>query len=160
VAQVNELDPDLVAVTGDLIASGAAFVPVVATSLGKLRGRDGVFACMGNHDYFTDGEAMVSALQGAGLDVLRNRGVSVRRGDQTMYLAGVDDTWTHRNDLPRALAARPAHAPAVLLAHDPALFPEAAAHGVDLTLAGHTHGGQLGVPFLAKRYNLARLMTE
>ncbi len=160
VAQVNALGPDLVAVTGDLIASGSAFVPVVAASLGKLRGRDGVFACMGNHDYFTDGEAMVAALEAAGLDVLRNRGVSVRRGDQTMYVAGVDDTWTHRNDVPRALAARPAHAAAVLLAHDPALFPEAAAHGVDLTLAGHTHGGQLGVPFLAKRYNLARLMTE
>ena len=160
VAQVNALGPDLVAVTGDLIASGAAFVPVVAASLGKLRGRDGVYACMGNHDYFTDGEAMVAALEGAGLDVLRNRGVSVRRGEDAMYVAGVDDTWTHRNDVPRALAARPPHAPAVLLAHDPALFPEAAAHGVDLTLAGHTHGGQLGVPFLAKRFNLARLMTE
>jgi uncharacterized protein len=160
VARVNGLGPDLVAVTGDLIASGSAFVPVVAASLGKLRGRDGVFACMGNHDYFTDGEAMVAALERAGLDVLRNRGVSVRRGDQTLYVAGVDDTWTHRNDVSRALAARPPQAAVVLLAHDPALFPEAAAHAVDLTLAGHTHGGQLGVPFLAKRYNLARLMTE
>ncbi len=160
VGRVNALQADLVAVTGDLIASGPAFVPVVAASLGKLRARDGVFACMGNHDYFTDGEAMVTALERAGLDVLRNRGVPIRRGDRTLYLAGVDDTWTHRNDVPRALAARPAGAPAVLLAHDPALFPEAAAHGVDLTLSGHTHGGQLGVPFLAKRYNLARLMTE
>lgn len=160
VAKVNDLGADLVAVTGDLIASGSAFVPVVAASLGKLRAPDGVFACMGNHDYFTDGEAMVTALQRAGLDVLRNRGVAVRRGDQALYVAGVDDTWTHRNDVARAVAERPAHAPAVLLAHDPALFPEAAAHRVDLTLSGHTHGGQLGVPFLAKRLNLARLMTQ
>ena len=160
VARVNALRADLVAVTGDLIASGSAFVPVVAASLGKLRAGDGVFACMGNHDYFTDGEAMVTALERAGLAVLRNRGVSIRRGDDTLYVAGVDDTWTRRNDVPRALAARPDGAPAVLLAHDPALFPEAAAHGVDLTLSGHTHGGQLGVPFLAKRYNLARLMTR
>ena len=75
VAAVNRLEVDLVAVTGDLIASGSTFVPVVATSLGKLRGRDGVFACMGNHDYFTDGEEMASALEQAGLTLLRNRGV-------------------------------------------------------------------------------------
>ncbi len=160
VAKVNDLGADLVAVTGDLIASGSAFVPVVAASLGGLRARDGVFACMGNHDYFTDAEAMVTALERAGLDVLRNRGVVVRRGEQALYVAGVDDTWTHRNDVARAMSGRPAQAPAVLLAHDPALFPEAAAHQVDLTLSGHTHGGQLGVPFLAKRYNLARLMTQ
>jgi predicted MPP superfamily phosphohydrolase len=49
--------------------------------------------------------------------------------------------------------------PAVLLAHDPALFPEAAARGVELTLSGHTHGGQLGVPFFQRRWNLARLIT-
>jgi predicted MPP superfamily phosphohydrolase len=147
-------------VTGDLIASGPAFVPVVAASLGKLRGRDGVYACMGNHDYFTDGEEMVRALERAGLDVLRNRGVEIRRGEELLYVAGVDDTWTHRNDVARALAERPSGTPAVLLAHDPALFPEAAAHRVDLTLSGHTHGGQIGVPFLTKRFNLARLMTE
>ncbi len=160
VAKVNDLDVDAVAVTGDLIASGPAFVPVVAASLGKLRGRDGVYACMGNHDYFTDGEEMVRALERAGLQVLRNRGVEIRRGEESLYVAGVDDTWTHRNDVARALAERPSGTPAVLLAHDPALFPEAAAHRVELTLSGHTHGGQIGVPFLTKRFNLARLMTE
>jgi predicted MPP superfamily phosphohydrolase len=160
VARVNQLDADLVAVTGDLIASGPAFVPVVAASLGGLRGRDGVYACMGNHDYFTDGEEMVRALERAGLQVLRNRGVEIRRADDSLYVAGVDDTWTHRNDVKRALAERPSGTPAVLLAHDPALFPEAAAHRVDLTLSGHTHGGQIGVPFLTKRFNLARLMTQ
>jgi predicted MPP superfamily phosphohydrolase len=115
---------------------------------------------MGNHDYFTDGEEMVRALERAGLDVLRNRGVEIRRGEEVLYLAGVDDTWTHRNDVTQALAERPTGTPAVLLAHDPALFPEAAAHQVDLTLSGHTHGGQIGVPFLTKRFNLARLMTQ
>jgi predicted MPP superfamily phosphohydrolase len=160
VAAVNRLEVDLVAVTGDLIASGSAFVPVVATSLGKLRGRDGVFACMGNHDYFTDGEEMASALEQAGLTVLRNRGVSIRRDDAVLYVAGVDDTWTKRNDLDRALADRPAAASTLLLAHDPVLFPDAAKRGVDLTLSGHTHGGQIGVPFFARRFNLARVITR
>ncbi len=160
VAAVNRLDVDLVAVTGDLIASGSTFVPVVAASLGRLRGRDGVFACMGNHDYFTDGEEMAQALERAGLTLLRNRGVAVRRGGATLYVAGVDDTWTGRHDLERALADRPPAAPTLLLAHDPVLFPAAAERAVALTLSGHTHGGQLGVPFFAKRFNLARVITR
>ena len=80
VAAANRLEPDLVAVTGDLIASGSAFIDIVARALGGLRARDGAFAAMGNHDYFGDGEAMVSALEAAGLTVLRNRGVELRRG--------------------------------------------------------------------------------
>ncbi len=159
VATVNRLGADLVAVTGDLIASGPAFVPVVAASLGKLRAPDGVFASMGNHDYFTDGEEMVGALERAGLTLLRNRGVEVRRNGAAIYLAGVDDTWTRRHDLDKALAGRPPDMPVLLLAHDPALFPGAALRAVDLTLSGHTHGGQIGVPFFAKRFNLARIMT-
>jgi predicted MPP superfamily phosphohydrolase len=160
VAAANRLEADLVAVTGDLIASGATFVPVVARALGALRGRDGVFACMGNHDYFTEGESMATALTDNGLAVLRNRGVAIERGGERLYVAGVDDTWTGRDDLDETLAGRPAGAPTVLLAHDPALFPDAAVRGVELTLSGHTHGGQLGVPFFARRWNLARVMTR
>jgi predicted MPP superfamily phosphohydrolase len=159
VARANRLNGDLIAVTGDLIASGSAFVSVVAGALGGLRAPDGVYAAMGNHDYFTDGERMADALVDAGLDVLRNRGVEVQRDGARLFVAGVDDTWTGRNDVDKALEARPAGVPAVLLAHDPALFPEAAARGVELTLSGHTHGGQLGVPFFQRRWNLARMIT-
>jgi hypothetical protein len=160
VAAANGLQADLVAVTGDLIASGPAFVPVVAGELGRLRARDGVFVCMGNHDYFTDGEAMVQALEAAGLSVLRNRGVDIRRGEAMIHVAGVDDTWSQRHDLDRALAARTPGTASVLLAHDPALFSEAAHRRVDLTLSGHTHGGQLALPIFGRRWNMARLMTS
>jgi predicted MPP superfamily phosphohydrolase len=160
VATANRLEPDLVAVTGDLIANGTGFIDTVARALGGLRARDGAFAAMGNHDYFGDGEAMVRALEAAGLTVLRNRGVELRREDGAIYVAGVDDTWTRRHDVARALAQRPAGMPSVLLAHDPVLFPEAAEHGVDLVLSGHTHGGQVAVPMLARKLNLARLITR
>jgi predicted MPP superfamily phosphohydrolase len=157
---VNRLRPDAIAVTGDLIVSGPDFVSVVASALGGLRaGGGGVFASMGNHDYFGDGEALVTALERAGLTVLRNRGVVLRRDGGALYLAGVDDTWTKRDDLERTLADRPAGVPVVLLAHDPVLFPQAAARGVDLVLSGHTHGGQVAIPLLARRLNLARLIT-
>ena len=160
VAATNRIEADLVAVTGDLIASGSDFIDTVARALGGLRARDGAFAAMGNHDYFGDGEAMVSALEGAGLTVLRNRGLELRRDSAAIWLAGVDDTWTRRHDLGRALAGRPAGMPAVLLAHDPVLFPDAAERGVDLVLSGHTHGGQVAVPLLARKLNLARLITR
>jgi predicted MPP superfamily phosphohydrolase len=160
VARINALDVDLVAVTGDLITSGDAHVDAVARALAGLRGRDGVFACMGNHDYFTDGEELAAALERQGLTVLRNRGQTLTRGAARLHVAGVDDTWTRRDDVARALADRPAGVPTVLLAHDPNLFPQAVAAGVELTLSGHTHGGQLAVPWLSRRFNLARLVTR
>src|SRR5205823_9100323 len=121
---------------------------------------DGVFACLGNHDYFGDAERLVAALEAAGVRVLRNQWQLVGGGDQRIVIAGVDDTWAGRADLPRALARRPADVFTLLLAHDPDLFEEAAAHAVPLTLSGHTHGGQLAVPFAAQRWNLARLITR
>jgi predicted MPP superfamily phosphohydrolase len=159
VEQLNALELDLMTVTGDLITSGSSYVADVARVLGDLRARDGVFACMGNHDYFTDGEHLVSELSTAGLVVLRNRGVIVQRAGAQLYIAGVDDTWTARHDVARALADRPPNVPAVLLAHDPNLFTEASAHDVELTLSGHTHGGQLAIPGM-RGLSLARFITE
>ncbi len=156
VERLNAEKPDLVAVTGDLITSGDAHVDAVARSLGRLRGKDGVFACMGNHDYFTNDTDLVRSLEDNGIVVLRNRGVMVR---EALFVAGVDDTWTRRNDVPASLAERPDGAFALLLAHDPNLFPQAAAAGASLTLSGHTHGGQIAVPFFNRRLNLARIMT-
>jgi predicted MPP superfamily phosphohydrolase len=160
VERINALEVDLVAVTGDLITSGNTYVRAVAHALGALSARDGVFACMGNHDYFTDGESMVDALEARGLVVLRNAGLLVEREGAQLYVAGVDDTWTGRADVARALRERPPGTSTLLLAHDPNLFPHAVEHGVHLTLSGHTHGGQLAVPGLARRFNLARLITR
>jgi predicted MPP superfamily phosphohydrolase len=159
VDQLNALDLDLIAVTGDLITSGSTYVSSVSQALGELRARDGVFACMGNHDYFTDGELFVRELSHAGLTVLRNRGVTIERDGARLHVAGVDDTWTSRHDVTRALADRPPNVPTVLLAHDPNLFGEASAHDVDLTLSGHTHGGQLAIPGF-RGLSLARFITQ
>lgn len=159
VDRLNATRPDLVAITGDLITQGNLYIDAVASALGGLRARDGVFACLGNHEYFGDVEALVEGLEAGGVEVLRNRGVTLGRADARLYVAGVDDTWTRRNDMPRAVSGRPDGVPAVLLAHDPNLFPQAVSLGVELTLSGHTHGGQLGVPGLSRRFNIARVVT-
>jgi predicted MPP superfamily phosphohydrolase len=110
---------------------------------------------MGNHDYFGDGEPLISLLAGAGVRVLRNEGFVLERGGAKLYVAGIDDTWTRRDDLGRALADRPAGMTTVLLAHDPERFRLAAKQGVALTLSGHTHGGQIGVPFFYRWASLS-----
>lgn len=159
IERANRLGADVAAVTGDLVTSGPAHVEAVARALGGLRAPLGAYVSLGNHDYFTDTERLVRGLSAHGLVVLRNRGVELGEGERAFYLAGADDTWTRRDDVARALAGRPAGRPAILLAHDPNLFDEAADHGVELTLAGHTHGGQVAVPGAGKKWNLARLVT-
>ena len=116
---------------------------------------------MGNHDYFTDGEALVSALEAAGLTVLRNRGVELHRdgarpstwpASTTPGRAGT--TWRARWRRGRR------ECPPCCWRTTRLLFPEAAERGVDLVLSGHTHGGQVAVPLFARKLNLARLMTR
>jgi predicted MPP superfamily phosphohydrolase len=160
VQRINHLDADLVAVTGDLITSGSRYLEPVADALSGLRGRDGVYACMGNHDYFTDGDAFALLLSRKGLRVLRNQGELVERDGAQVFVGGVDDTWTGRDDVEGTLRQRPEGVATILLAHDPNLFPQAAALEVELTLSGHTHGGQLAVPLFGRRLSLARIITR
>ncbi len=151
----NEARPDLVAVTGDLVATGDAYHGEVVRSLGGLRARDGVFVVMGNHDYMGDGEALIALLRQRGIGVLRNEGMMLSRGPGHLHIAGVDDRRTNRSDVNRALQGRRAGTPTILLAHDPSVFRAAARLGVDLVLAGHTHGGQVAFPFMARKLSLS-----
>jgi uncharacterized protein len=153
----NAAKPDLTVVTGDLVTSGNAHDEAIADVLGELRAPRGVFSSMGNHDYFGEEERLVAALRGRGVKVLRNEGVVIEKDGARLWLAAIDDTWTRRDDLARALADRPEGVPTVLLAHDPNRFDQAADAGVELVLSGHTHGGQIAMPFAARALNLARI---
>jgi uncharacterized protein len=158
VAIANRAAPDLVAVTGDLVTSGVAFHDDIAAVIGQLRGKDGVFVALGNHDYFGEGEPLVDKLRAAGAIVLRNETTTLKRGEATLRLAAVDDTWTGRADLERTLAGSVPGEPTVLMAHDPDLFPRAARLGADVVLSGHTHGGQIALPFFVQQVNLSQLV--
>jgi hypothetical protein len=157
VKQINALAPDLIALTGDYIAVGNRYIEEVSEALSYLSAPDGVVAVLGNHDYFGDTEQLVLAMKKAGIEILRNQGRILDSHKPPVFLAGVDDTWTYQADMKVALAGRPEGVPTILLAHDPSLFPQAVQNRVDLTLSGHTHGGQIAFPIASRVLNLARL---
>jgi predicted MPP superfamily phosphohydrolase len=153
----NGQNPDIAVVTGDMVSSGVEYHEDIAEVVSELRASDGVYVSMGNHDYFGEGEPLITRIRERGVTVLRNEGVVLERFGKKLYLAGIDDTWTDRDDIERALAARPDGAHVVLLAHDPERFRQAAKEDVALTLAGHTHGGQIAFPFLSRWVSLSHL---
>ena len=150
----NALSPDLIVVTGDMLTTGTAYHDDAVAALSALRARDGVYACLGNHDYYSEGD-LCRALDERGVRVLRNEGVVI--GD--LFVAGVEDAWRGTPDLTAALRDR-GERPVVLLAHNPDFFPKAKQAGVELTLSGHTHAGQLAVPFFVSRATLSHFVTR
>ena len=160
VTAANEAAADLVVVTGDMVTSGVAFHEDIAELIGGLRAKDGTYVIMGNHDYFGEGEPLVTLLRATGAHVLRNEGVVLERDGGRLFLAGMDDTWTKRANLEASLAARPEGVATVLLAHDPDRFPHAVKRHVEVVLSGHTHGGQIAMPFLGRFINASKLAHQ
>jgi uncharacterized protein len=160
VRRTNELAPDLVALTGDFVTSGVRFHHEIAEALAPLEAPEGVFAVMGNHDYFGEGEPLMSLLKERGIRLLRNEHCLIERDGGRLCLAGVDDVYTRRIDIDRALDGRDPALPLVVLAHDPVSFVELSRRGATLVLSGHTHWGQVAMPWLAHRLSYAALHIE
>jgi predicted MPP superfamily phosphohydrolase len=139
--------PDAVLLGGDLINTRASEMLLFREPLLRLTVRHGVFAVPGNHEHFfgADLAPWEAFLRDHGVTVLKNRGCRIEHGGGTLWLCGVDDLTEGVPDLASALAGRGEHEPAVLLSHHPDFFFEAAAADVDLTLSGHTHGGQIRI---------------
>jgi predicted MPP superfamily phosphohydrolase len=151
-AIVRSLRADLVVATGDLVDFDARYAPWLARRLSDVRGKDGVVAILGNHDYYAGYTLVIPAMRDAGIDLLVNEGRMIRRADGGGFaLLGVDDLWAARSggvgpDLDRAIAQVEPDAARVLLAHQPN-FLSASRGKVGLQLSGHTHGGQINPGF-------------
>jgi predicted MPP superfamily phosphohydrolase len=155
----NRLAPDMVVITGDLVTKGHAFIPDVCAAVAKLRAPDGVFVCLGNHDQYRT-EELVAGLEREGARVLRNRWTTLERGGARIVVAGVDVPGSPGEPLRRALGDRPPNSFTLLLAHYPNHFERLDGMNVQLVLSGHTHGGQIGVPLLGERFNVATLSGQ
>lgn len=160
VQRVNAMDVDLVALTGDYLTSGVRFHQDVAALLVALRARDGVVAVMGNHDYYDEGEPLLSLLAEGGVVVLHNDTHRLSRDGEELAIVGVDDVYTKRADVEGAVSTLRENEFAIGLAHDPELFDRLAERGIPLVLSGHTHWGQVAVPFFSRFANLAALSNR
>jgi predicted MPP superfamily phosphohydrolase len=148
--RINELRPDLLAVSGDMVDDDPYYVPKLLRGLESVDPKTKMVAVLGNHEIYGNPHGVIRALDRSRLELLVNRGVSLRDGK--LWLAGVSDYAAGqrggadlRPDVGRALEGRPADATPILLSHQPAGFDDARAHGIPFTMCGHTHGGQLGI---------------
>ncbi|MFQ6101573.1 MAG: metallophosphoesterase [Anaerolineae bacterium] len=139
-------EADLIVLTGDYVSGSAEYATSCAEPLSFLTACGDVLASLGNHDHWTDVNVVAGALTDVGLTVLRNAARAVADG---LWVAAVDDVWERHADLDKALEGVPAGATIVLLAHEPDYADIVAADGrVGLQLSGHSHGGQVRLPFV------------
>lgn len=163
VAMSNELNPDLVVMTGDYVWQELEAIDELAPILSGLNAKYGVFSTLGNHDYWLDAGVITSTMEAAGLPVLINQGLSIQVGKGSIYLAGLDDGWSGYPDLERTLEGVSQDEPVFLLCHEPDLADRYASNDqINLQLSGHTHGGQIRIPgigalilpYLGRKYDL------
>jgi predicted MPP superfamily phosphohydrolase len=150
VAKVNLATPDVIVLLGDFVIHdivGGSFVEpeVTADILGGLRAPGGVIAVLGNHDWWYDGFRVRRALEAHGIIVLENETHRVVLGGNALWVAGLEDLWTGKPDIQGTLGVIPPGEPVLVLTHNPDVFPDVPMR-VALTLAAHTHGGQVRFP--------------
>ena len=157
VREINRLRPDIVLLTGDFISMAPveksraqAYAPIVAELLGRIECPHR-YSVLGNHDWMVNADAVVDALKGVGIPLLRNANIPFERDGKRFWIAGVMDALSWESDLNKTMPATAERdgEPVILMAHEPDILPAVARlNQVDLMLSGHTHGGQVRLPFL------------
>jgi len=144
----NGVGADMAVLTGDYTTARVSYIEPCAEALGELRAAAGVWAVLGNHDHYTDAELTTRALQRRGINVLNNANTVIRRGGEELQLVGIDDWSWGQTRWPRALHNLDPARPSILLSHQPLIFDHEEAASFSLIISGHTHGGQISLPFI------------
>ena len=153
----NDLNPDLIALTGDYTTTYRRYIEPCAEALGGLNAPEGVWAVLGNHDHYTDRELTTRALERHHIPVLNNVNTLLQRGSDSLQLVGIDDWSWAGTKWSRAFQCVDQNRPTVLLSHQPNVLDVAETQRVSLILSGHTHGGQISFPIVG---GPARLATQ
>ncbi len=149
-----DANPDLILLAGDYVIHGVPGGQFVspqesATHLARLTAPLGVFAVLGNHDWWHDGPSTMTAFQKVGIQVLEDTSIPIKRNTCQFWLAGISDFMEGAHDVPLALSQVPENETILAFTHNPDIFPEIPSL-VALTIAGHTHGGQVYLPFVGR----------
>lgn len=151
----NEQQPDLIVLLGDYVIQGVIGGTFIAPEtfievLKDLRAPLGVYAVLGNHDWWFSADRITRVFQQGGIRVLTNEAVPLERQGQTLWLAGFGDLFSQRDEIEKTLHRVTTSDPILALTHTPDIFLKLPPQ-VILTLAGHTHGGQVNLPLLGRR---------
>ena len=154
IALTRSAEPDLILLAGDYVIQGVAggrFTPPeqIAAALGSLSAPLGVWAVLGNHDHWLDAGRVRSAFESVGIPFLEDRATQLDSQSCSFWLVGVSDFWEGAHDVNQALSEVTDSSPVVVFTHNPDVFPEVPAR-VNLTIAGHTHGGQVYLPLVGR----------
>ena len=167
VAMANELHGDLAVITGDFLTGRTDPLEDCIAELSHLRAPLGVWGCNGNHEIYAHAEAEAATLFNRyGMKLLRHENAEINWRGTALNLIGVDYQMQHAEDgsvPPMLVGLEPLvrrDVPNILLSHNPNSFPRAAELGIELSLAGHTHGGQVRVEILDHRWSPAQFFTH
>jgi uncharacterized protein len=150
VAAVNAQNPDLVVITGDHITRIPKQHLDLLDTLAQLHPRDRTISIFGNHDVYSNPALLGQVLRKAGITLLENTIYTLNRHGATLHIAGVGDVFYEQAKLDRVLAQLPTTGAAIMLAHEPDFADQTAATGrFGLQLSGHSHGGQIRIPFFS-----------
>ena len=161
--------PDLIVLTGDFVSGATKFLwttyggfkqhhyDYCMEELGRLKAPLGIFAVLGNHDFWSGREVaakITSGLESIGVQVLKNEAIPLQKEGQHLYVVGVDDYWESSYNLIRALHGIPADGCRILLSHNPDVNEniESLGERIDFIISGHTHGGQVVLPLVGAPY--------
>ena len=155
ISVAQQTRPDMFVLTGDYATTYRRYIGPCAEALSQLSAPEGVWAILGNHDHYIDPELTTRALQRNRIVVLNNQNTTIKRGPDSIQLSGIDDWTWNATDWLSAFRGLKREVPTVLLSHQPIVLDFEQTQSVSLILSGHTHGGQIKLPWLGPPARLA-----